>query len=205
MNVEIKKIYSENKKVIDVIALIVIPFLVIAIILLIQKYRKKLILSTSKGMKTYTFKDANTSGVIESLHPLFREPLADFIQEVESPAMGELTVSITSGVRSFEKQKELASDGTSPASVSLHNFGFAADINVNGKDRNGNTVSLRKSSPLKDWQPIVDIGNSKGLINGGTFSNTYDPVHFQYNVGKSAKDLLALYESGKVNNGYVIV
>jgi hypothetical protein len=200
-----KKFYTENKELIHIAIAILTLSIVIATILLIQRYRKRLTLKTSTGMKTYIFKDASTGGIIQTLHPLLRVPISDFIEQVESPAMGDLTVTITSGKRTLEQQQQLDEAGTSPVSVSLHNFGLAVDINVNGKDINGKTVALRKASPLKDWQSVINIGNKMGLVNGGTFSNTYDPIHFQYNVGRGATALLADYQAGRVKEGYVIV
>lgn len=158
------------------------------------------------GIKEYSFKSSFTAGHIQSLHPSVRKNFADFVEEVESPENGNLEVDFTSSYRSPEKQKELFNAGQTPTEISLHNFGFAVDLNVNGTNKAGNKVALRMASPSIDWQPIVTIAQKHSLTWGGNFTGYADRVHFQYSSAKKASQYLADYNSGQVDeNNFVIV
>lgn len=174
------------------------------IIYLIKKYMiDKIPLITQK------FKATSTLAFLNGLHPEARNIFSKFISEIESPANGNLRVLITSGTRSFDKQTAMVKgEGNTPTSVSLHNFGFAIDMNITGTDKKGTPINLKMSSPTKDWQPYVDIGKKYGLTWGGDFKNTATPdrVHFSYGGESKAKTYLTLLQKNKVdNNGFVIV
>lgn len=88
-------------------------------------------------------------------------------------------VIITSGYRSWAKQNELYQAGLTPtrAGNSLHNYGFAIDLNL----RKG-TEWYRKSDSVEKWNStgIPQFAKSIGLEWGGDYSGYHDPVHFEY-------------------------
>ena len=145
---------------------------------------------------------------LPTLHPSCRADFQNFIDEIESPQNGSLMVTITSAVRSVAKQLALYKAGLSPTEVSLHNFGFAIDINIKGIDKNGNDIELMMDSAIEDWLPYVNIAHNHNLTWGGYF--TYRPggdkVHFQWAVAKKATVYLAAFEAKNIDSGgFVIV
>lgn len=185
------------------IVLFIVFIAIIATFFIIDFFRKRLTL----GKKMYIFKNASTAAFINGLHPTVKNNFADFITEIESHLNGDLIVTITSGTRDSAKQ---AAQGNG-VNLSLHNFGFAIDINVNGKDDKGATVALRMASPAKDWQFIVNIAKRHGLGWGGKFqSGIYagkgDNVHFNFTKQRTEAAMMAdIRKSGKDSNGFVIV
>lgn len=192
------------------IILVIFIALVISVWFFINWRRKKMTI----GTKQYTFKNASTAGHIAQLHPSVRKNFADFVEEVESPQNGDLEVYVTSSYRSPEKQHAMFLAKETPTAISLHNFGFAFDINVNGTDVKGNKVALRMktaSSDLdqtdfNDWAKIVAIAKKYNLSWGGKFIGYADRVHFQYLTAKKASEYLAIFNAGKKDKeGFVIV
>lgn len=185
------------------IILFVVFIAIVATFFIIDFLRKRLTL----GKKMYIFKNATTAAFIEGLHPTVKTNFADFIEEVESHLNGDLIVTVTSGTRSAAQQ---AAQGNK-VKLSLHNFGFAIDINVNGKDDKGAAVALRMASPAKDWQFIVDIAKRHGLGWGGKFqSGIYagkgDNVHFNFTKQRTEGAMMAdIRKAAKDVNGFVIV
>jgi hypothetical protein len=190
--------------------LIISLVVVLIITLLVINYKLKRMKIKDK---TYIFKNAFTAGHLEKIHPEAREYFADFITEVESPENGDLEVNITSSYRTPAEQQSLYSSGQTTTAISLHNFGYALDINVNGTDINGKAVALRMKSAsedsdgndFNDWLKVVNIAAKHNLKWGGKFTGYADRVHFQYAFSKKATEYLAALNAGKVDaQGFVI-
>ena len=122
--------------------------------------------------------------IMASLHPEAKERFLKFINTVEK---GGYTVFLTSGYRSFQKQKELRDQfeaGKVPAAArpgySYHNYGLAIDLNL---IRNGKRYGLR--TPREDWikTGVPEVAKRMGLRWGGDFK---DNVHFDYPIYTTA-------------------
>jgi len=157
---------------------------------------------------TKWYKDEHTRGIVNKLHPKFRNKIAQFFTKMERD-LG-LSAYATSGYRTFAEQEELHKQNSANAKpgYSSHNFGFAIDINV--KDKDGKIFLLKNSSDKK-WNDskVVDLAKDLGLSwgGGGAFGSYHDPVHFYIKPdGLSTEDMRTLYKSGKVDsNGYVLI
>ena len=155
------------------------------------------------------YRDSHTKGVVDKLHPKFRDKVKEFFSKVEKDT--GLQMYATSGLRTFEEQAALKKQNASNASpgYSGHNYGFSVDVNViNPKT---GAIILKKASTSADWEKsgVVKIAKEMGFKwgGGGQFGAYHDPVHFFIEPsGKSTSQLLAIHNSGKVDNqGYVIV
>jgi hypothetical protein len=154
------------------------------------------------------WRDVKTKGIIEKLHPKFKDKASEFFARVEKEK-GLRMIGI-SGLRTFEEQAKLKKDNASNASpgMSDHNYGAAIDVNVIDP-KTGKNI-LMKASSKADWEKsgIPALAKSMGMIWGGdAFSGYYDPVHFAYQLGgMKGSQLLALHNAGKIDSdGYVIV
>lgn len=152
--------------------------------------------------------DTDSEKIIQKLHPKFRNLARAFVNRVKNK-LG-LTVFLTSGYRTFERQQQLYNENKNNArpGYSSHNYGFAIDVNV--KDKKGNLM-LTKSSSDKKWidSGVLKIANQLGMKwgGGGSFGAYHDPVHFYISPkGKTTQELLAEHKAGNVDsNGYVNV
>ncbi len=83
---------------------------------------------------TKWYKDEHTKGIVNKLHPKFRNKIAQFFTKMERD-LG-LSAYATSGYRTFAEQEVLHKQNSANAKpgYSSHNFGFAIDINVKDKD-----------------------------------------------------------------------
>lgn len=154
------------------------------------------------------YRDSHTKDVVNTLHPKFRDKVKEFFSRVEKD-LG-LQMYATSGLRTFEEQAALKKENSSNASPGLsgHNYGFSVDTNV--IDKNGKII-LKKANTTAEWEKsgVVKIAKEMGFKwgGGGQFGSYHDPVHFFIEPdGKSTAQLLAIHNSGKLDNqGYVIV
>lgn len=139
---------------------IVVPFVILAL------FRKRIFGFILKPEQ---------KGYIDKLHKKAQFKFSKFIDRVEKET--EYNIIITDSYRSFlEQQKEHEADPNNPApGHSMHDFGFAIDINAT----NG-TSYLRKSSSKEAWEKtgIPNIARDMGLVWGGDYKSYHDPVHF---------------------------
>lgn len=155
------------------------------------------------------WRDAKTKSIVETLHPKFRDKIAEFFARVEKE-LG-LQMFATSGYRDFQKQAQLYAENPNNAKpgYSSHNYGFAIDVNV--IDPKTGNIILKKANSSAEWEKsgIVKIARELGLKwgGGGAFGDYHDPIHFFIEPnGMKSSDMLALHNKGKVDNaGYVIV
>ncbi len=146
--------------------------------------------------------ESNRDFVLD-LHPNARKKFAEFINKVEKLGY---TVVITSGYRTFEKQKQLHNENPSNAKAgySNHNYGYAIDINV-VDNKTGKT--LKKASSDAEWKNsgIIKLAKDMGISWGGDFKNYHDPIHFYIERDKTTAQMLDLVNKGKVDKeGYVL-
>ena len=101
--------------------------------------------------------------------------LLNFVKDIETKLGYKVT--ITSGVRSYQKQAALKKTDPRNAAAgnSDHEYGNAIDIVLS----KGGKVINKNSSPLQ-WKAsgVTQLAKKHGLNWGGNFTNYYDPVHF---------------------------
>jgi hypothetical protein len=198
---------KSNKKTLLILAGILVATIIVGNILL----NKSNLDESSEywfDKDTKWYKDAHTRGIVQKLHPKFRNKIAEFFTKIEKQ-LG-LSAYATSGYRTFAEQTRLHNQNSANAKpgYSSHNYGFAIDINVKNKD---GKIFLLKNTPDKQWNDskVVQLSKDLGLSwgGGGAFGNYHDPVHFYIKPnGLSTTDLLAMYNKGKKDpNGYVLV
>lgn len=193
-----------NKKTLLVLASIIIATIIVGNILL-KNYEDS---KDWFDKNTKWYKDEHTRGIVNKLHPNFRNKIAQFFTKIERD-LG-LSAYATSGYRTFAEQEQLYKQNPSNAKpgYSSHNFGFAIDINV--KDKDGKIFLLKNSSDKK-WNDskVVDLAKDLGLLwgGGGAFGSYHDPVHFYIKPNDlSNSELREKVKLGKVDsNGYVLI
>jgi peptidoglycan L-alanyl-D-glutamate endopeptidase CwlK len=167
-------------------------------------------------------KDPKTLERIQLLHPKLREEAEEIYNEICERLTGKAMCRFSFTLRTFAEQDALFAQGrTKPGKIvtkakgglSMHNYGLAIDV-VLLLDRDGDGVFTEASWDTKgdydadgvaDWMEIVRVFKEFGWEWGGDWK-FYDAPHFQKTFGKSVRELLALYKSGKVDkNNYVLI
>ena len=153
---------------------------------------------------TNTTWDRITDSRIKTLHPKLRQIATDFINRAEKE-LG-IKLRITQATRTINEQNRLFAQGRTESGkivtnaqggLSYHNYGLAFDVvEIAG----GKAIW---SNP--NWDKIGSLGKSMGLQWGGDFKSLVDKPHFQLTLGFTTRELLALYNQGRLDNGFVIV
>lgn len=167
-------------------------------------------------------KDLKTLERIKLLHPKLREEVAEIYDEISRALSGRSICRFAYTLRTFSEQADLYAKGrTKPGpkvtnagpGLSYHNYGLALDIVLLvDKDGNGTFESAVwdvksdfDGDKKSDWMEVVTIFKQHGWSWGGDW-RFYDPPHFEKNFGYSVRQLLSLYNSGKVDkNNYVLI
>jgi peptidoglycan L-alanyl-D-glutamate endopeptidase CwlK len=166
-------------------------------------------------------KDSVTLRRIELLHPKLREEVKEIYDEI-SQALTKSVCRFSYTLRTFKEQDDLFAQGrTKPgrrvtnarSGLSYHNYGLALDIVLLiDKDGNGtyetavwDTKSDFDGDRKSDWMEVVTIFKQHGWSWGGDWK-FYDAPHFEKTFGYSVRQLLSLYNAGKVDkNNYVLI
>lgn len=147
-------------------AIIVIIIFVVVTILLTPKIKKFV------GEEI----DEQNEIIISNLHPSVRDLFRKFLAGIKDLGFKPL---LTSGYRSFEKQKKLHAQNPSNAQAgfSPHNYGFAVDLNLISLKKN---TYIRKADSRAKWilTGVPALAKQLGLRWGGDFQTYHDPVHF---------------------------
>lgn len=159
---------------------------------------------------------------IKLIHPKLRDEALDIYTEICEALKGKALCRFAFTLRTFAEQDALYAQGrTKPGAIvtkakggqSYHNYGLAIDVVLLiDKDGNGtyetaswDTRGDYDGDKKSDWMEIVNIFKQYGWEWGGDWKFKDDP-HFQKTLGKSVRELLALYNSKKVdNNNYVLI
>lgn len=159
---------------------------------------------------------------IKLLHPKLRDEATEIYKEICDALKGKALCRFAFTLRTFAEQDALYAQGrTKPGAVvtkakggqSYHNYGLAIDIVLLiDKDGNGSYETASwdtrgdfDADKQSDWMEIVNIFKQHGWEWGGDWKFKDDP-HFQKTFGKSVRELLALYNSKKVDsNNYVLI
>jgi peptidoglycan L-alanyl-D-glutamate endopeptidase CwlK len=159
---------------------------------------------------------------IQLLHPKLRDEALQIYKEICQALQGKAMCRFAFTLRTFAEQDALYAQGrTKPgqivtqakAGLSYHNYGLAIDIVlVVDKDGDGkyDTASWDTKTDFDkdgkaDWSEVVTIFKQHGWEWGGDWK-FLDLPHFQKTFGKSVRELLALYNSKKVDaHNYVSI
>jgi len=152
--------------------------------------------------------DLISIGRLQKLHPKLRDKaIAAYREAVKVTPIG-VHPFITETLRSFERSDALYAQGrTKPGSIvtnakggsSYHNYAMAIDFanQINGK------IDWKVD---KNWLKVVEVFKKYGFKWGGDFNSIKDYPHFEMSFGYTVKQLLALYNAGKVDkDGYVLI
>lgn len=154
------------------------------------------------GTSSAPVSDSLSEAKIKTLHPKVRDKAREFLNKAEKQG---IKLRIVSAYRTYAEQDALYAKGRTKAGSivtkakagqSSHNFGTAIDV---APLENG------KLNWKGDWKKIASIGKSVGFEWGGDWKSFKDQPHFQMNFGNSLAELRSRYESGKKENGYVIL
>lgn len=157
--------------------------------------------------------DKHTKQRIQKLHPSVREEVVEIIKECDVSLTGKAKIRITQGLRTFEEQDILYSQGrTKPgkkvtntkAGQSIHNYGFAVDICmiIDKKEASWDIAKDWDNDKVADWYECVKIFAKYGWEWGGNWKTFKDMSHFDKRNLNSWKKLSKLK---KDKNGYVIL
>ncbi|WP_406944470.1 peptidoglycan-binding protein [Halobacillus sp. SY10] len=116
-----------------------------------------------------------------------------------------INVQMSSGFRSFQRQRELFNQGRygnsgkivthAEPGQSVHNYGLAIDYFLTTWDGSKATWSVNKS-----WIRVAEIGKSLGLSWGGDWISFKDYPHLELTGGLSWRDLKAGKRPGHLLN-----
>jgi peptidoglycan L-alanyl-D-glutamate endopeptidase CwlK len=165
--------------------------------------------------------DQATLDRIKLLHPRVREEAGHIYSEICDRLKGRAFCRFLFTLRTFAEQDALYAQGRTkpgkivtkaPGGSSFHNYGLAIDIVLivdTNKDGKYDTAQWDIKSDfdgdkVADWMEVVQVFKEHGWEWGGDWKFV-DYPHFQKTFGKSVRELLALYNSKRVdNNNYVI-
>jgi len=148
---------------------------------------------------------------IDTLHPLIREEVRTLVDKINTTVLkSNVKMIVTQGLRTFDEQTKLYNQKpkvtNAKAGQSLHNYGLAFDFCLAdggrtiwdvAKDFDGDKVS--------DWMEVVKVFKAAGYTWGGDFRSITDRPHFEKTFGHTWQQLLEIKQSGKTENGYVII
>ena len=159
--------------------------------------------------------DDKTIERIAILHPKLREEARDIYFEISAALSGKAFCRFAYTLRTFAEQDGLYAQGrTAKGSIvtnakgglSYHNYGLALDIVIiDGKNASWDTKKDFDGDGKADWKEIVTIFSQYGWEWGGNWKFV-DAPHFQKTFGHTVRELLDLYNKGKVDkNNYVLI
>ena len=175
-----------------------------------RKTIKKLAMETINWIKEKTW-DIHTNRRIETLHPVIKAKVKEFIIRAEKE-LG-IKLRVTAALRTWNEQADIYAKGRdsngnvidmkkivswAKAGQSYHNYGLAFDV-----------VEIKNGAALwknPNWGKIGALGESIGFIWGGRWKGKKnDRPHFQMTFGKHHTELAQLYKSGKKEGEYVVL
>jgi peptidoglycan L-alanyl-D-glutamate endopeptidase CwlK len=154
-------------------------------------------------------KDQVTLDRIKLIHPKLRKEVAEIYDEICEALKGRAICRFTYTLRTFAEQdllfKKVPKVTNSRGGYSYHNYGLAIDIVliIGGVAASWDVKTDFDGDGKADWMEVVAIFKSFGWEWGGDWK-FYDAPHFQKTMGYSVRQLLALHQSGMVDNhGFV--
>lgn len=211
-----------NEKTVQIIVISIATIVTGAfIVFLIRKENKHIESGELMGtdpISVFETWDSKSNDTISKLHPKIRQRTTEFVNDLSKQG---IKFRLYSGFRSFEEQAELYGKGRTQQELitagvdakysqpsekrvtnakpgtSFHNYGLAFDgVEI----VNGNAIWETTKQ-----QQIVDTAKKYGFYWGGNFVSFKDKPHYEDQQFGNINQLLALYNSGKLSNGYLIV
>lgn len=148
---------------------------------------------------------------IDTLHPLIKAEVLELVTHVNTVILtGKVKMIVTQGLRTFNEQNKLFAQRpkvtNAKAGQSLHNYGLAFDFCLADGGRTiWDTVKDFDGDKVPDWMEAVKVFKAAGYVWGGDFRSITDRPHFEKTFGHTWQQLLAIKQSGKTENGYVII
>ena len=148
---------------------------------------------------------------IDTLHPLIKAEVLELVTHVNTVILtGKVKMIVTQGLRTFEEQNKLFAQRPKVTNAkggqSIHNYGLAFDFCLADGGRTiWDTVKDFDGDKIADWMEVVKVFKSAGYVWGGDFRSIVDRPHFEKTFGHTWQQLLAIKQSGKTENGYVII
>jgi peptidoglycan L-alanyl-D-glutamate endopeptidase CwlK len=136
--------------------------------------------------------ESRINSIHESVQPLARAL-------IEAAAREGISLVVNSGFRSIAEQDRLYAKGrTTKGGIvtgvkgggSWHNFGLAFDVAMVSPGPKPPKGTRSWPPGKEEWRIIGGIGESLGMKWGGSFSNLWDPGHFEYHPGITKKQAL---------------
>lgn len=148
---------------------------------------------------------------IDTLHPLIREEVRKLVAKVNTSVLSSnVKMVVTQGLRTFEEQDALYNKRPKVTNAkggqSIHNYGLAFDFClVDGGRTIWDTTKDFDGDKVADWMEVVKVFKDAGYVWGGDFKSIHDAPHFEKTFGHTWQQLLALKQSGKTENGYIVL
>ena len=148
---------------------------------------------------------------IDTLHPLIKAEVLELVTHVNTVILtGKVKMIVTQGLRTFDEQNKLFAQRPKVTNAkggqSIHNYGLAFDFCLADGGRTiWDTVKDFDNDKVADWMEVVKVFKAAGYTWGGDFRSIVDRPHFEKTFGHTWQQLLAIKQSGKTENGYVII
>jgi len=148
---------------------------------------------------------------IDTLHPLIRAEVQTLVDKINSSVLKEnVKMVVTQGLRTFAEQDKLYAQRPKVTNAkggqSIHNYGLAFDFCLaDGGKTIWDTNKDFDGDKIPDWMEVVKVFKDAGYAWGGDFKSIVDKPHFEKTFGHTWQQLLAIKQSGKTENGYVIL
>ncbi len=148
---------------------------------------------------------------IDTLHPLIKAEVLELVTHVNTVILtGKVKMIVTQGLRTFDEQNKLFAQQPKVTNAkggqSIHNYGLAFDFCLADGGRTiWDTVKDFDNDKVPDWMEVVKVFKAAGYVWGGDFRSITDRPHFEKTFGHTWQQLLAIKQSGKTENGYVII
>jgi len=152
-------------------------------------------------------------GHINKLHPAIRKQVTELLLSVQK--LG-IRADIKASIRTIEEQDVEYRKGRDEngndiegkvrttwvkGGYSYHNYGLAVDFEIFNTDGKKNWDFSGYG-----WQTLITNAERIGFTSGYRWAfPKNDPPHIENSLGLTTIQLKALYENGKVKNGYVII
>ena len=154
-------------------------------------------------------KDQLTLDRIKLLHPKVRDEVYEIYNEICDNLKGRAFCRFSYTLRTFAEQdllfKKVPKVTNAKGGMSYHNYGLAIDIVliIDGKSASWEQKIDFDKDGKADWMEVVTILKQYGWEWGGDWKFEDNP-HFQKTFGYSVRQLLALHQSGKVDeHGFI--
>lgn len=151
---------------------------------------------TKESSKVKTNRQKGNQGYIDNLHPQIRPYVTRLIDRIEAEL--DTKITITSGYRSIEYQKQLIAKGNKDAAQpgkSYHQYGLAVDM---WPTHNNKLITKATQNNYPNWDKLGSIAKSLGFRWGQSFGEKW---HFDMGFGFATTELYRRYNNSDFVEG----